>query len=65
MTNTCEEHQRERVIYDLELHQTICERCALFDPAHKGHSFLEVSQLAYHNQSLYKSFVERIHSLHI
>lgn len=42
MTNTCENHQREKVIYDLELHQTICERCALFDPAHKGHSFLEV-----------------------
>jgi hypothetical protein len=63
MSSTCSAHKREISIYDLALHQSICERCALFLPAHQGHSFLELTHLPKHSHALYESFAQRLTAL--
>jgi hypothetical protein len=41
----CLKHQREPTIYDMETHELICERCALFDPQHRHHCFIDSDRL--------------------
>lgn len=41
----CLKHQREPTIYDMDTFELICERCALFEPHHKQHSFIDSVRL--------------------
>ena len=65
MENICLAHQKPLNVIDLTLHETICERCALFVPTYKRHQFIEAEKLSQHAQGLLSTFEDQLKTLKI
>jgi hypothetical protein len=61
----CQHHQKAKNVVDLDLLETICERCALFDPLHQRHNFIESEHLQEHSMSQVNDFQKAIRGLNI
>lgn len=61
----CSKHNKPYNIIDLTLSTAICERCAIFEPIHRGHHFIEADQLQQHSEQLFDDFEKILTSLNL